>query len=57
MTNSVDPDSAASDQGLCCFQKPACPNTLGYYGILSTHYKGLGKALLMSTHNVCFMEK
>ena len=36
MENSVVPDqmlhSAASDLGLHCFQRPSCPNTLGYYG-------------------------
>ena len=42
MANSVDPDqttrSAASDLGLHCLHRPACPNTEGKYGIHKTHY-------------------
>ena len=38
MANSVNPDqmlhSVASDLGLHCLQKPVCPNTYGYNGIL-----------------------
>ena len=36
--NSVDPDqmphSVASDLGLHCLQKPICPSTYSYYGII-----------------------
>ena len=47
MANSVDPDqtpqSAASDLGLHCLQRPICSNTSGCYGIcysyrVATHY-------------------
>ena len=38
MANSVDPDqmphSMAFDLGLYCLQRPICPTTKGYYGIL-----------------------
>ena len=40
MTNSVDPEqtlqSAVSDLGLHCLQRPACLNTLGYYSSISS---------------------
>ena len=45
MTNHVDPDqmpqSAASDLGLHCLQRPICPNTKGFPGSVEAIFSPL----------------
>ena len=59
MANSVDtdlmPHSEASDLGLHCLLRPACPNIYGYYGISNCRVSGLFFIITMFYY-YCFIE-